>query len=159
MTEANDWNLPWSAACLCGEVKMRVTAPPMMSMACHCQGCQKLTGGAYSLTLMIPPGGFEVTAGEPVIGALHRADSQHHYCPRCMSWIFTTAPMLQGITNLRPTMLDDASWVTPFIDTCVAEGLPNVTSGAKHRFDAYPPPERQGELMAEYAREGARPDS
>lgn len=47
---------------------MRVTAPPVMSPACHCRDCQKLTGGACSLTLMIPEAGFEVLSGAPVIG-------------------------------------------------------------------------------------------
>ena len=62
------WNLPWSASCLCGRVKMRITAPPLMSAACHCTGCQKLTSGAYSLSLMLPASGFEVLEGETVLG-------------------------------------------------------------------------------------------
>ncbi|MGQ0533930.1 MAG: GFA family protein [Caulobacteraceae bacterium] len=153
----NDWKLPWSASCLCGQVKMRVTAPPLVSAACHCKGCQKLTGGAYSLTLMIPPGGFEVIEGEPVLGALHRAESQHHYCPHCKSWLFTTAPALQGVTNFRSTMLDDATWVVPFVESNVTEKLPGVVTGAKRSFDGFPPPSEYGRLMQEYAQEGARP--
>lgn len=153
----NDWKLPWNAACLCGQVKMRVTAPPVVAMACHCRGCQKLTSGPYSLTLMIPPGGFEIVEGEPVIGALHRAESQHHYCPHCKSWLFTTAPGLQGMTNFRPTMLEDASWVVPYIESNVTEKLPGVVTGAKHSFEGFPPPECYGELMAGFAHEGARP--
>ena len=47
-----DWKLPWSASCLCGQVRMRITQAPWVSMACHCRACQKLTGGAYSLTLL-----------------------------------------------------------------------------------------------------------
>jgi hypothetical protein len=153
----SDWKLPWNAACLCGQVKMRVTAPPMVAMACHCRGCQKLTSSAYSLTLMIPPGGFEVVEGEPVIGALHRDESQHHYCPHCKSWLFTTAPGLQGMTNFRPTMLEDASWVVPYVESYVTEKLPGVVTGAKHSFDQFPPPERYGGLMAGFAQEGAKP--
>ena len=152
-----DWKLPWNASCLCGQIKMRISAPPLVSAACHCTGCQKLTGGAYSLTLMIPPGGFEVSEGEPVLGALHRAESQHHYCPHCKGWLFTTAPSLQGITNVRSTMLDDARWVAPFIESNVTEKLPGVVTGAKHGFDGFPPPSEYGRLMQEYAQEGARP--
>jgi hypothetical protein len=153
----NDWKLPWNAACLCGRVKMRVSAPPMVAMACHCRGCQKLTSSAYSLTLMIPPGGFEVVEGEPVLGALHRDESQHHYCPHCKSWLFTTAPVLQGMTNFRPTMLEDASWVVPYVESYVTEKLPGAETGAKHSFDQFPPMERYADLMEGYAREGARP--
>jgi hypothetical protein len=153
----NEWKLPWSASCLCGQVKMRVSAPPVIAMACHCRGCQKLTSGAYSLTLMIPPGGFEVAEGEPVLGALHRPESQHHYCPHCKNWVFTTAPGLQGMTNFRPSMLEDASWVVPYIESNVTQKLPGVVTGAKHSFEGFPTPDKYPELMAGYAREGARP--
>jgi hypothetical protein len=153
----SDWKLPWNAACLCGQVKMSVSAPPMIAMACHCTGCQKLTSGAYSLTLMIPPGGFEVVEGEPVIGALHRENAQHHYCPHCKSWLFTTSPFLQGATNFRPTMLEDASWVTPHLEAFTDEKLPGVVTGAPHSFAQQVPAERYGELLESYAREGARP--
>lgn len=152
-----DWKLPWSASCLCGQVKMRVIAPPLVAAACHCTGCQKLTSGPYSLTLMIPPGGFQVIEGDPVIGALHKPEAQHHYCPHCKSWLFTTSPMLEGVTNFRPTMLDDASWVQPYVESNVTQKLPSVVTGAKHSFDGFPPPERYEELMAGYAREGVRP--
>lgn len=152
----SDWKLPWNAACLCGRVQMRVTAPPVIAMACHCKGCQKLTSGAYSLTLMLPPNALEVD-GETVIGALQRAESQHHYCPHCKSWLYTTAPALNGMTNFRPTMLEDASWVVPYLESNVTEKLPGVQTGAKHSFDGFPPPTEYGPLMAAYAREGARP--
>ena len=65
----SEWKLPWNASCLCSLVKMRVTAPPVMAMACHCTGCQKLTSGAYSLTWMLPAAGLEVLEGETEIGA------------------------------------------------------------------------------------------
>jgi hypothetical protein len=153
-----DWKLPWNASCLCGQVKMRVTAPPVVAMACHCKGCQKLTSGPYSLTLMLPASGLEVE-GQTQLGALHRAESQHHYCSRCLSWLYTTSPNLSamGFLNFRPTMLDDASWVTPYIESNIAEKLPGVVTGAKHSFEGFPTSDKYPELMAGYAREGSRP--
>jgi len=137
---------------------MRITAPPAMAMACHCKGCQKLTSGAYSLTLMLPIAGFEVE-GETQLGALHRAESQHHYCTRCLSWLYTTSPGLEqmGFLNFRPTMLEDASWAVPFIESQTAEKLPGAATGARYSFKAWPPPSEYGRLMQEYAAEGARP--
>lgn len=143
---------------MCGQVQMRVTAAPVISMACHCTGCQKLTGGAYSLTLMLPTSGFEVD-GETQIGALHHEDSRHHYCPRCLNWLYTTSPNLtaMGFLNFRPTMLEDASWVVPFVQSQTAERLPGVETGATHSFERWPGPENYGRLMQAYAQEGARP--
>ena len=73
-------DLPWEGGCRCGKVRIKVSAPPLLSMACHCTGCQKMTASAFSLSLAIPAEGFEVTEGEPVIGGLHGAD-HHYHCP------------------------------------------------------------------------------
>mgnify|MGYP001204038564 CR=1 FL=1 len=153
----SDWNLPWSAACLCGRVQMRITAPPMIAMACHCTGCQKLTSGPYSLSLMLPAQGFEVLEGATEIGGLHKPEARHHYCAHCKSWLFTTADMLEGMVNFRPTMLEDASWVAPYVEMMTAEKLPSVVTGAQRSYQGWPPPEDYAALMDAYAREGARP--
>lgn len=152
----SDWKLPWNASCLCGGVKMRISAPPMVAMACHCRACQRLTSGAYSLTLLIPHEGFEVIAGEPVIGGLHRAELAHSFCPHCKNWLFSRAQGMPFV-NFRPTMLEDASWVRPYVDTGASDKLPGVVSGAAHSYPDYPPPEDYQRLMDLYAREGTKP--
>jgi hypothetical protein len=35
----DDWKLPWDGGCRCGEVRVRVTKPPLLAGACHCTGC------------------------------------------------------------------------------------------------------------------------
>lgn len=150
------WKLPWNAACLCGQVRMVISAAPVITMACHCRGCQKLTGGAYSLSLLIPSAGFAVTEGEPVIGGLHGPD-RYWFCPHCKCWPYTQPQALPDIVNVRPALLEDASWFTPFAETMAASRLPGAVTGARHSFDAYPPMDQFGPLMAEFARDGARP--
>ena len=151
------WRLPWDAACLCGGVKMRITTPPAMSAACHCRDCQKLTSGAYSLTLMIPAAGFDVVSGAPVIGGLHRPELRHHFCPHCHNWLFTKGDMLPGFVNFRPAMLADSSWVMPYMETKTAERSPGAVSGAKISYEHWPPPEDFGRLLEGFAHDGARP--
>jgi hypothetical protein len=152
-----DWRLPWNASCLCGHVKMRVTQPPLVAMACHCRGCQKLTSGPYSLTLMIPVAGLEVVSGETELGGLHRADSAHHFCTNCKNWLYTDGFASGQFVNFRPTMLEDPRWVAPYIESYVSEKLPGVVSGAKHSFDKFPEPHQYPDIVAGFAREGARP--
>lgn len=151
-----DWKLPWSASCMCGQVKMRITQAPMISMACHCRGCQKLTSGPYSLTLMLQKAGFEVE-GATEIGALHRPDMQHHYCTNCKNWVYSDGERIQGLVNFRSTMLEDASWVMPYVESNVAEKLPGVVSGAVRSYSEFPPREDFGPLMQAFAQDGARP--
>jgi hypothetical protein len=33
---------PWEGGCLCGQVRVKVSAPPLLTMACHCTGCQRM---------------------------------------------------------------------------------------------------------------------
>jgi len=84
-----------------------------------------------------------------VIGGLH-GYPQHNFCPRCMSWMFTRIDGMEVI-NLRPTMLDNSSWCTPFIESYTSEMLPWATTGAVHSFEKFPPFEAYEGLIKEFA--------
>jgi hypothetical protein len=144
-------NLPLEGGCRCGQVRLRITAPPLLTMACHCMGCQRMSSSAYSLSAAIPSEGFAVTQGEPAIGGLHGA-TRHYFCPHCMSWMFTRPEGFDWFVNLRPTMLDDVSWFTPFVETFTREKLPWATTPAVHSFETLPPLEAYERFMAEYAK-------
>ncbi|MDP3593207.1 GFA family protein [Phenylobacterium sp.] len=146
--------LPWMGGCRCGQVRVKVSAPPLMTMACHCTGCQKMSASAYSLSAAIPSEGFEITQGEPVIGGLHGA-SRHYFCPHCMSWMFTRPEGVDFFVNLRPTMLDDTSWFTPFIETFTSEKLPWAATGAPHSYETFPPYEAFDGLIQDYGAQAA----
>jgi hypothetical protein len=135
---------------MCGQVRLKVSAPPIITMACHCAGCQKLSASAFSLTAMIPNASLEVAKGEPAIGALHGA-SQYFYCPNCFNWLFTRPAGLGAFVNVRPTLFNVPAWSTPFIETCTAEKLAWAKTSAVHSYEQYPPEADYGRLMLEYA--------
>src|SRR5215216_3410770 len=107
-----DWQLPWHGGCLCGGIRFCVSAPPLLTMACHCTGCQKLSASAYSLTIAVPSEGFAVTRGEPVAGGLHSSHKQL-YCPHCKNWMFTHPHGMDFFVNVRAMMLDEHNWYVP----------------------------------------------
>jgi hypothetical protein len=137
-------------SCRCGEVRLRVSGAPTMTMACHCTGCQRMTGSAFSLSSLFPSDSFAVTSGEPTIGGL-RGATRHFFCPHCMSWLFTEIDGLAGFVNVRATMLDDARSYRPYVETFTSEMLPWAKTGAVHSFEQFPPQERFPELLAEFA--------
>ena len=143
-------NLPLDGSCRCGRVKLRISKAPMITMACHCTGCQKMSSSAYSLSAAIPTDGFEVIAGEPVIGGLHGA-SRHYFCGWCMTWMFTRPEGVDFFVNVRPTMLDDAGWYEPFIETFTSEKLAWAGTAARHSYPTYPAMEDYEGLMKGYA--------
>ncbi len=144
--------LPAEGGCRCGKVRIRITAPPLLTMACHCTGCQRMSASAYSLSAAIPAAGFEVIQGEPVIGGLHGDDAPHYFCGWCMTWMFTR-PQMPGaaFVNVRPTMLDDPSWYVPFMETYTSEKLPWAVTPALHSYETFPPMEAFGALIQDYA--------
>jgi hypothetical protein len=143
--------LPLAGACRCGKVKVEITAPPIMTCACHCTGCQKMSASAFSLTAIMPSAGFRVTEGEPVIGGLHGADLHHYHCPWCKTWMFTRAEAMEGFVNVRPSLFEDRAWFSPFIETMCRDKLPWAETPARHRFEEFPPMEDFGALMREFA--------
>ena len=143
--------LPAEGGCRCGALRIRVTQHPMVTAVCHCTGCQKMTGSAFSTTAMIPMEGFEVIAGDPVVGGLKGPEIHHQHCPDCLSWVFTTFGPDRPFVNLRATMLDDPSWFVPFAEFCTAERLSWAGVGAPHSFDSFIPPEDRAAALADFA--------
>jgi len=150
-----DWRLPWDGGCRCGRVRLRISACPLLTMACHCRGCQRMTASALSLSAAIPSAGFSVVHGEPTIGGLHGA-ARHYFCPWCMSWMFTRPEGIDAFVNLRPTMLDDPFWFAPYIETMTSEKLPWATTPVVHSFERWPPPDAYDGLIRGYAEQAEK---
>ena len=145
-------DLTGEGGCRCGQLRFSVSAAPLITMACHCTGCQRMTASAFSLSALYHSRSFEVLKGEPAVGGLHGA-TRHFFCPFCLSWVFTRPEGMEELVNVRATMLDDASGYTPFVETYTCEMLPWATTPAVHRFERFPPAERFPELLAEYRRQ------
>ena len=64
--------------------------------------------------------------------------------------MFTKATFLDAFVNIRPTMLDDASWFSPFVETYTSAKLPWATTGATHSFPEFPPMEAYEALTKEF---------
>lgn len=142
--------LPLEGSCRCGRVRLRISKAPLLTMACHCTGCQKMSSSAYSLSAAIPADGFEVIEGEPVVGGLH-GGTRHFFCDHCMTWMFTRPEGVDFFVNLRPTMLDDTSWFEPFIETYTSEKLPFAATSARHSYPKFPDMQDYEGLIRDYA--------
>jgi hypothetical protein len=147
----SDENSKATGQCRCGQVQFEVNSGALMTMACHCRGCQQMTGSAYSLTTLYPSSAFTVTRGEPVIGALH-GPTRHFFCPYCMSWLFTRPEGMDQFVNVRSSLMDDAQSYSPFIETCITEKIPWASTPARHSFEQFPAPTDYAPLLAEFAK-------
>jgi hypothetical protein len=141
-TEPKAMPLPIEGSCRCGKTTIKVTQLPLFTAACHCKTCQKMTSGAYSLSVSVPPDSFEVTKGEPVIGGAKDPACVHYHCPDCLSWMFTKLPALPYFVNVRAPMLDGIeTWLgVPWVETQTKEKLPWVDLGIpkERSFERWP---------------------
>jgi hypothetical protein len=142
---------PATGQCLCGRVRFELAADPLLTMACHCRGCQRLTGGAYSLSTLYLRAAFRVTEGsdQVVRGGLQGEHGQFH-CAFCKCWLFTEPNGLDDFVNVRTAMLDDPPQDRPFIALNLAEGFEWAATPAAHRYDNQPADDEWPALLAEF---------
>jgi hypothetical protein len=136
--------------CRCGRLQFAVHAKPLMTMACHCDGCQRMTASAFSLSAIYTADAFVVTQGEAVIGGLHGA-SRHYFCDFCKSWLFTRPEGMDQFVNVRATLMEDARAYVPFVETFTSEKLPWAVTPAVYGFARLPPQEQFPQLLKEFA--------
>jgi len=145
-----NWSLPREGGCRCDAVRIRIEAPPLLTMACHCTGCQRMSASAFSLSVAVPAQGFHVIRGVPARGGAGTA-AGHHFCPQCMTWMFTRPPGYDFFVNVRTTMLDNTEGLAPFVETYTCEKLPWAATPARHSYEKFPPTEDFERLMQAFA--------
>jgi hypothetical protein len=136
--------------CRCGKVRFEVSGDPLLTMACHCTGCQHMTASAFSLSEGYPAGAFRLTAGESAIGGVHGA-TRHHHCDHCKSWLFTEPEGVADFINVRSTMFDQPSSEPPFVEVYRSESLPWARTGATHSYEKLPAVEEWPQLIQQFA--------
>ena len=62
---------PVEGGCQCGAVRYRLTAAPLGVYACHCKDCQRWSGAAYQLSMVVNTTDLELLAeANPVFETL-----------------------------------------------------------------------------------------
>jgi len=51
--------------CSCGSIRYRLTSEPLFVHGCHCRNCQRQTGSAFAVNLLIEADRVELMQGEP----------------------------------------------------------------------------------------------
>ncbi len=104
--------------CLCGSIRYTSEAEPLATVICNCVNCQKQTGAAYSLNIVLPKGALDVQ-GE-ITTYVDMGDSgktlDRNFCARCGSSISSEPSAVGTITVLKAGTLDDTSWVKPVME-------------------------------------------
>jgi hypothetical protein len=101
--------------CACGAVRYRLFSEPMFVHCCHCLNCQRQTGSAFVINLLIEGDRLEILAGEPEAVDVPRDDgsTQRIYrCPDCQVAVFSEYGRPE-VRFVRSGTLDDPKGITP----------------------------------------------
>ena len=136
--------------CRCGKIRFEADGAPLLTLACHCRGCQQMTASAFSLSEGYPSAAFRITQGEVVIGGIH-GPTRHYFCDYCKSWLYTEPESVAEFVNVRSTLFDEPRTERPFVETYVGEGLPWARTHAEHNYKALPGMDEWPQLIRAFA--------
>ena len=115
--------------CACGATRYRLLAEPLFTHCCHCLNCQRQTGSAFVINLLIETDRVELLAADPQPVDAPRDDgtAQRIFrCPSCQVAVFSQYGH-PGIRFVRGGTLDDPSSVTPDVHIFTRSKLHWVT--------------------------------
>jgi hypothetical protein len=108
--------IPLTGACQCRKVRYEIRQEPLTVYACHCTECQRQSGSAFSLSMIVPREGMAIVAGEPEEW-LRRTDSGRMvscaFCGDCGVRLYHNPKANEAITIIKPGTLGDQSWLRP----------------------------------------------
>ena len=139
---------PYKGGCQCGAVRFEISAEPLTAYVCHCITCQKQSGSAFGMAIVVPTDAIAVLEGDTST-FIKTADSGREsdcvFCPKCGNRLFHHIKADAAMSMVKTGLLDDASdiipvahlwtsralnWVTIPNDVLIFEGQPEVGMGS-----------------------------
>ena len=53
--------MDYTGGCQCGRVRYTLTAEPLRTVMCHCKECQRQSGSAFGLSMIVPRESLKLT--------------------------------------------------------------------------------------------------
>ena len=129
-----------AGGCSCGEIRYRLSSEPLFVHCCHCLNCQRQTGSAFVINLLIEADRVELLRGEPEVVPVPRSGGKRQRiwrCPTCRIALYSqyTSPRIRFV---RGGSLDDPAAVSPDVHIFTRSKLPWVTlPDSVPAFDVY----------------------
>jgi len=117
--------------CLCGAVTFELSGDLIATAVCHCDHCQRQSGGAFSVNLVVHESQLAVQ------GELKTYEERgelgddvyvrRRFCPECGSPIVSELAKTPGVIAVKAGVLDDRSTVLPNVEVWCVDRQPWVT--------------------------------
>jgi hypothetical protein len=115
--------------CSCGAIRYGLSSEPLFTHCCHCLNCQRQTGSAFVINLLIEADRMELLAGDPHPVEVPRDDGSVQRifrCPDCQVAIFSEygGPAVRFV---RGGTLDEPSEAAPDVHIYTRSKVPWIT--------------------------------
>lgn len=102
-----------TGACQCRDVRYSIAGDPVRLNVCHCRDCQRQSGSAFGMSLVIAPESFRLESGS-LKQFVTTSDSGRQktcaFCPHCGVRIYNATSALMSV---KAGTLDDTSLLDP----------------------------------------------
>ena len=115
--------------CSCGAVRYRLASDPLFTHCCHCLNCQRQTGSAFVINLLIESDRVELLAGDPrPVDVPRDAGKKQRVfrCPVCQVAVYSRYTRA-GIRFVRGGTLDEPASIAPDVHIYTRSKLSWVT--------------------------------
>ncbi|MDX1734459.1 MAG: GFA family protein [Halioglobus sp.] len=133
--------IPATGSCQCGAVTYTLGAEPFFTYACHCHTCQKRTGSACAVALVVAVDALDI-AGELATWSRvsDKGDTNTRYsCASCGNVIHGIGDSSPELTKLQSGTLDNTDRVAPEVHMWTRSAQPWITfAPGVPRFDTQP---------------------
>ena len=116
--------------CLCGAVTWELTGDLIATAICHCDHCQRQSGGAFSVNLVANESQLSVSGDLKTYEdrGKHGDDVyvRRRFCGSCGSPIVSELAKTAGVVAVKAGTLDDKSTVLPGVEVWCVDRQPWV---------------------------------
>lgn len=117
--------------CLCGAVTYELTGDPIATAVCHCEHCQRQSGGAFSVNVVVHTTQLDVSGALQTYDETDETGTVVHvhrrFCGTCGSPIVSELAQTDGVVAVKAGTLDDRSTLAPNVEVWCADRQPWVT--------------------------------
>ncbi len=125
-----------TGGCLCGQVRYRLSAEPVVSRLCWCRDCQHIAGNGTA-NAIFPTDSIQITGTTSEFSSRGESGNlvSRRFCPQCGCHLFADSTGRVGLTVVRLGTLDDPSSIRPVANiwsasapawACLDPGLPRI---------------------------------
>ena len=99
--------------CQCGAVRYELRGRPVELVVCHCKECQRQSGSAFGMSLIVPSGSFRLLSGDLKFFTVVCDSGRTKTCAFCRDCGTRVYHSSNNTISVKPGTLDDTSSLRP----------------------------------------------